>query len=58
MSNNFFLGDNELVIAYRSGSCHVIEKYEDWETVYFGDFGKCLQYCKEREIAYMESIIG
>jgi hypothetical protein len=55
---NFWLGSNELIIVFRDGTCHVIEQYEDWETVFTGRYEECLKYCKSREIEYKESIIG
>lgn len=58
MVKNFWLDNNELVIVYRNGTHHVIEAYEDYNTVFTGKIEDCLTYCKNREIAYMESIIG
>lgn len=57
MENNFWLGANELCIVYRNGKYHVIEEYENWESVYQGEYKKCLEYCKQREIDYLESIL-
>lgn len=58
MSKNIWLGSNELVIVFRNGKHRVIESYEDYKTVFTGQFEKCQEYCKNREIAYMESVIG
>ena len=58
MSKNFWLGSNEIVIVFCNGTHHVIEAYEDYKTVFTGNFEKCLDYCKNREIEYMESVIG
>lgn len=58
MSKNFWLGSDELVIVFRNGIHHVIEAYEDYNTVFIGHFEKCLEYCKNREIAYMKNVIG
>lgn len=58
MSKNFWLGNNELLIVFRNGTHHVIESYEDYKTIFTGHFEKCLEYCKNREVAYMESVIG
>jgi len=58
MKNNFWLGDNELVIVYREGTHHVLESYGNYSTVFSGAYDKCVEYCKNREISYLESIIG
>lgn len=58
MTKNFWLGDNELVIVYSNGTHRVIEAYEDYKTVFNGHFKDCLEYCKKREIEYIESVIG
>lgn len=58
MVKNFWLGDNELVIVLRGGTYCVIEAYENWEKVFTGSFQKCLEYCKRREVSYLESIVG
>lgn len=55
---NFWLGDNELVVVFRDGNHRVIEKYEDYKVVFTGHFEKCMEYCRNRYISYMESIIG
>ena len=52
MSDNFWLGNNELVIINRDGTHHVIEKYEDWEPVFSGKYEACRSYCVEREREY------
>lgn len=57
MENNFWLGANELCIVCRNGKYHVIEEYENWESVCQGSYGKCLEYCKQREIDYIESTL-
>lgn len=58
MCKNFWLGCNELVIAFRNGTNHVIEAYENWRTVFKGHIEECIEYCKKREAEYEESIIG
>ena len=59
MSNNFWLGNIELVIVFRNGR-HIVWEIDndDRQTVFDGHYEKCLEYCKNREISYMESIIG
>lgn len=55
-TNNTFLGDNELVIVFRNGTHHVIEKYEDWDVVFTGHYEQCISYCDERWIEYQKSL--
>ena len=58
-SNNYILGCSELVIRFRDGIFHVWElEDEEHKTVFTGHFEECLEYCKKREIDYMESIVG
>lgn len=57
MAQNFWLGGNELIIVYINGTHHVVEAYEDYNSVFTGDFKKCLEYCKNREIEYAESTL-
>ena len=59
MTNNFWLGSNELVIVFRNGQ-HIVWEIDNDErkTVFTGHFDKCLEYCKSREVEYMEGIIG
>lgn len=56
MSDNFWLGNNELVIVEGKGTHHVLEGFEDYESVFTGNYKACLDYCKKREIDYMESL--
>lgn len=58
MSENFWLGDNELVVVFRGGTFYVVDSYENYNTVFSGHFEDCLEYCKNREIDYLESVIG
>lgn len=58
MCENFWLGCNELIVVFRNGTHHVIEAYENWETVFTGHIEECIGYCKRREIEYMEAVIG
>lgn len=57
MSNNFWLGNNELIIVERKGAYHVLESYENYESVFVGTYKECLEYCKNLEIAYMEEVV-
>ena len=57
-ADNIWLGNNELLIRFRNGTHVVLEKYEDYEVVFTGKYDECVRYCKDREIAYLESIIG
>ena len=52
---NLFMGSNELIIIYRNGTHHVIEKDEDYNEVFTGSYEKCCEYCKNRNIDYLES---
>ena len=58
MPQNFYMGDNELVIVFRNGTHVVIEKYDGYNEVYGGSFGQCYAYCITRVREYEESIIG
>lgn len=58
MYKNYWLGSNELVIVFRNGTHHVIEVFENWETVFTGNYEQCIEYCDNRVISYQESIIG
>ena len=58
ISDNYFLGSNELAIRYRSGRYVVLERYEDYEVVFEGHYEDCVRYCKDRWTDYMESLIG
>lgn len=58
-SSNYILGCCELVIRFRDGICQVWEiEDEERKTVFTGHYDNCVEYCKNREIAYMESITG
>ena len=52
---NLFMGSNELIVIYRNGTHHVIEKDEDYNEVFIGSYEKCCEYCKNRNIDYLES---
>ena len=54
---NYYIGANQLVIVYRDGSHRVLEEYEDYGVVFMGTFGQCLEYCKQRELSYLERIV-
>lgn len=58
MTNNCWLGSNELVIINRGTSSFVLERYEDYKEVFKGSYEKCREYVKQRYLSYMESIIG
>ena len=58
MTNNFWLGSNELCIIYRDGRHLVVERYMDYDVVFDGTYADCLDYCKSREIEYLENTIG
>ena len=46
---NYWMEDNELVIVHAlKGTYRVLEKYEDDETVFMGNFEECLDYCNKR----------
>lgn len=54
---NHYVGDTEYVIRYKNGTHHVFKSdFEDYREVYTGHYDKCLEYCKEQEIAYQESL--
>lgn len=56
IADNYWIGDNELVIRFRNGIHVVLEKYEDYEVVFTGHYEKCHAYCREREIKYLDSL--
>lgn len=56
MSDNFWLGSNQLVIVEGKGTHRVLEAFEDYESVFTGNYKSCLDYCKKRENDYMESL--
>ena len=58
MSNNFWLGSNELVIVDRGYPCRIVERYEDYDVVFIGTYQQCYEYCMKRELDYAESCIG
>lgn len=58
MSDNFWIGNNELVIVFRNGIHHVLERYEDYEPVFTGRYEKCREYCKSREADFLQESIG
>lgn len=56
MGKNYWLGSQELVIVYRGGTHHVLDSYENYESVYSGFFEDCIKYCENMEIEYLESL--
>ena len=46
---NIWLDDNELVMFYRDGTFHVIEKYAYYEEVFSGKYEDCLNYLDMRQ---------
>lgn len=58
MSNwkNVWLGDNELVLFFKNGTFHVIEKYEDYAEVFTGNYDQCIDYMNRRELDYLMSM--
>lgn len=57
-TNNLWLGGNELVIVFRDGTHHVMERYEDYDDVFSGSYEACVAYVHDRWTDYQESIIG
>lgn len=57
MVNNFWLGSNEICIVCRDGRHHVLEEYENWESIFTGSYEDCLEYCEQREVDYKESTL-
>lgn len=53
---NYWLGSQELVIVYRGGTHHVLDSYENYESVYSGFYKDCIKYCENMEIEYLESL--
>ena len=58
MSDNFWIGDNELVIRFADGQYVVLEKYEECQRVFNGTYEQCRGYCETRRRDYEESIVG
>lgn len=56
MCDNFWIGGEELVIAYMNGTHSVLSNWED-EPLFTGNYKACLEYCMTRETEYLESII-
>ena len=54
MSNNRYLGDNELVLVFRNGTHCVLEEYEYYEPVFSGHYEDCVKYMDRREAEYLE----
>lgn len=52
---NYYVGGNQMVIVYRNGTCHVLEEYENYDSVFTGTFAQCFEYCNKRNIEYEES---
>ena len=58
MSDNFWLGDNELIIVANGGTYSVLEKYEDYTIVFTDTYDECREYCEKARIKYEKSIVG
>lgn len=65
MYDNFWIGDNELIITLVDDSTDkysgyvVYERHEDYDdAVYYGDYAACRKYVENRWYEYQESIIG
>ena len=56
--NNLYLGNNELRLIVEHGCYAVIEEWEDWKAVFYGDYNECVAYMKERYLEYQVSLIG
>ena len=52
---NVFIGNNELRIIVKGGNYQVIEEWENWRTVFSGNYSECVNYCNNR---YREYIIS
>lgn len=50
---NVFVGNNELRIVAKSGNYQVIEEWENWKTVFSGNYSDCVKYCDNRYIDYV-----
>ena len=50
---NVFIGNNELRIIAKSGNYQVIEEWENWKTVFSGNYSDCVKYCDNRYIDYV-----
>lgn len=50
---NVFIGNNELRIVAKSGNYQVIEEWENWKTVFSGNYSDCVKYCDNRYIDYV-----
>ena len=57
MTDNLFLGGNQLVIAFWNGTFCVLESFEDCQPVFTGSYEKCLDYMRTRYIEYLESLL-
>lgn len=55
MAENFWIGDNELVIIWKDGRYAVNEAHENYECVFWGSYEACFNYCQKRLMAYEES---
>ncbi len=51
---NVWLDDNELVLCFRDGTHHVMEKYEDYNDVFTGSYEECIKYMNRREMEYLK----
>ena len=54
MSDNRYLGANELVLVFRNGTHCVLEEYEYYEPVFSGHYEDCVKYMDRREAEYLE----
>lgn len=50
---NIFIGNNELRIVAKSGTYQVIEEWENWKTIFSGNYSDCVKYCDNRYIDYV-----
>lgn len=54
---NYYVGANQMVIVFRDGTCHVLEEYENYDSVFTGTFAQCFAYCEDRNLKYLESTV-
>lgn len=55
MTDNYWLGDEELVISYQRGT-HIVISSQEEDPIYRGSYEKCKEFCEEQETAYQESL--
>ena len=54
---NRYIGANELILVFRNGTYYVLEEYENYNSIFQGNYKKCIEYMKTREIDYLESLL-